>query len=927
MKYPFIVYLKNKTSQKFEYKSDVADVDRINNGYRITFKNGKTYHYAADKVQYYPHLSTREDVRIYENGNLNNRYSTVDDYGRYLIFRDGNSYLGPIENSSDIEICDIKKNICQAESVISYFEEILEKSGGISFDIQSDDTDGKNVNQISSEILLKALNNIDLSDSRSALSSYLDGLNPSRDISNETLIYPFGCNESQKLAVETALRNSISIVEGPPGTGKTQTILNIIANLIVQNKTVAIVSNNNSAVFNVREKLVKYGYGMFVASLGNNENKASFFDHKEKQTVDENFKISKEELIEARSEVRNLDVILTKCFRYRNKLATLRSELSDAEIEFDHIRSEKPLSQNIKSEVDSKFYRNWNFDELLKLKDLLSSIGNKGKLSIKNMLRLLLQYGFWRLGFIRKYNEEFYVYLNHKFYELYIDKIKAEISDIENWLEFNHEESNLKKFIETSKKIFNGVLYEKYDCLGEAAFNLEDYRKRFTDFTKHYPVILSSTLSLRTSIHKDYLFDYLIIDESSQVDIIKSAVCFSCCRNVVVVGDSMQLTHIVDKQSQEVAEQIQVKHNISPSYDYVKQNILNSLKSLYGNNIKSILLKEHYRCHPTIIGFCNKKFYNNNLVIMTNGDNHPFRIIETSISGGKDDYNQRQIDETVLYIRENYSADYTKVGVIAPYRRHADMLQKQLPNGAEADTIHKYQGREKDVIIFNTVKNKIGSFIDNPNLINVAVSRAVKEFVVVKPVSMELPHGTNIGDMIRYICYTTDPNETIVKGNICSVFDLLYKEYNKVFTSFLLSNKDIEGSPAEILVYKLLREKILSNNSRFLFIDIAREYKLRDLIRDYRLFSEEEIKFIKNNSRLDFLLYNKIDKAPILAIEVDGVSYHNNELQRERDKKKDHIMEVIGLPMLRLSTDGYNEEAKIIENIINAIGYSCVATS
>jgi very-short-patch-repair endonuclease len=148
-----------------------------------------------------------------------------------------------------------------------------------------------------------------------------------------------------------------------------------------------------------------------------------------------------------------------------------------------------------------------------------------------------------------------------------------------------------------------------------------------------------------------------------------------------------------------------------------------------------------------------------------------------------------------------------------------------------------------------------------------------------------------------------------------------------VFTSFLLSNKDIEGSPAEILVYKLLREKILSNDSRFLFIDIAREYKLRDLIRDYRLFSEDEIKFIKNNSRLDFLLYNKIDKAPILAIEVDGVSFHNNELQRERDKKKDHIMEVIRLPILRLSTDGNNEEAKIIENIINAIGYSCVATS
>ncbi len=76
--------------------------------------------------------------------------------------------------------------------------------------------------------------------------------------------------------------------------------------------------------------------------------------------------------------------------------------------------------------------------------------------------------------------------------------------------------------------------------------------------------------------------------------------------------------------------------------------------------------------------------------------------------------------------------------MIATYREHVNMLQKQLPYGVEADTIHKYQGREKDIIIFNTVRNEIGEFIDNPNLINVAVSRAVKEFVIVKPELMEL---------------------------------------------------------------------------------------------------------------------------------------------------------------------------------------------
>lgn len=920
MDHPFIIYLKNKTSLQFEYKRDVSTVVRTENGYRITFNNRGSYNYGADKVQYFPLVSRRENVRIYENGELNKKYNTVYNYGHYLIFRDADGCSSPIENNSNIEICDIKRNIGQTESAINYFKEILKESGEVSFDIPSEETDSQSPNQVSADILLKALDGIDLLESESALSNYINGINPALSIPKETLIYPFGCNASQKLAVETTLRNSISIVEGPPGTGKTQTILNIIANLIIQNKTVAIVSNNNTAVFNVREKLEKYGYGMIVASLGNKDNKALFFDNIEEQTVNQNFKISEERLTKAMNEVRDLDSILMKCFEYRNKLATLKTKLSDAELEFNHIKAEQPLKQNIKFTLDRKFHRKWNFRKALNLKKLLSAIDFENKVSIINKLRFVLQYGLFDLNSIRQRSEELPVYVNHKFYELYIAKIKNEILDIENWLAANNEEANLKSFIETSKDVFNGVLFEKYNRLDKVVFNVKDYRNKFDNFTKHYPVILSSTLSLHTSIPKGYLFDYLIIDESSQVDIIKSAVCFSCCRNVVVVGDSMQLTHIVDKQGKEAAERFRVEYNISPAYDYVKQNILNSLKSLYRDKVKSVLLKEHYRCHPAIIGFCNKKYYNNQLVIMTCTDNHPFRIIETNISGGKGNYNQRQIDETDFYIRKNYTADYTKVGVVTPYRDHAVLLQKQLPSGAEADTIHKFQGREKDVIIFNTVKNKIGTFIDNPNLVNVAVSRAVKEFIVVKPAAMDLPHGTNIGDLIRYICYTTDPAETIVKGSICSVFDLLYKEYNKAFIQFILLKKNVKGSAAELIIDKLLSENILLNNMQFSSIDMVREYRLRDLIQDFQLFSEDEIGFIRNNSRIDFLLYNKIDKSPVLAIEVDGVSFHDKELQQKRDSKKNHILKTIGLPLLRLSTDGHSEEKRIIESLSVAMG-------
>lgn len=58
--------------------------------------------------------------------------------------------------------------------------------------------------------------------------------------------------------MENIYKSNISVIQGPPGTGKTQTILNIIVNLaIMQNKTVAVVSNNNEAVKNVKDKLKK----------------------------------------------------------------------------------------------------------------------------------------------------------------------------------------------------------------------------------------------------------------------------------------------------------------------------------------------------------------------------------------------------------------------------------------------------------------------------------------------------------------------------------------------------------------------------------------------------------------------------------------------------------------------------------------------
>lgn len=90
------------------------------------------------------------------------------------------------------------------------------------------------------------------------------------------MIYPFGSNLSQMAAVNNALQNQLSVIEGPPGTGKTQTILNVIANLIIRKKTVLVTSPNVSATDNVTEKLQKDGLGFLVARLGRRDMRDEF---------------------------------------------------------------------------------------------------------------------------------------------------------------------------------------------------------------------------------------------------------------------------------------------------------------------------------------------------------------------------------------------------------------------------------------------------------------------------------------------------------------------------------------------------------------------------------------------------------------------------------------------------------------------------
>ena len=114
-------------------------------------------------------------------------------------------------------------------------------------------------------------------------------------------------------------------------------------------------------------------------------------------------------------------------------------------------------------------------------------------------------------------------------------------------------------------------------------------------------------------------------------------------------------------------------------------------------------------------------------------------------------------------------------------------------------------------------------------------------------------------------------------------------------------------------MYALLNDIICSDN-RFASLDVLCHYPLNNLIRDYSPLTPEERAFASNRlSHLDFLIYNKVNKKPVLAIEVDGWAFHKKgSRQYYRDEIKNSILPKYGIKLLRRSTTGSSERKKIL---------------
>jgi len=273
--------------------------------------------------------------------------------------------------------------------------------------------------------------------------------------------------------------------------------------------------------------------------------------------------------------------------------------------------------------------------------------------------------------------------------------------------------------------------------------------------------MIGGTAWLFTRPEWEGALDFLFIDEAGQVALANAIAMARCAKNLVLLGDQMQLEQPVQGSHpgdaglsalQYALKDLEASRPDSPVMHAV-------VPPDYG-----LFLGESRRMHPTVCRFISESMYEGRLVshpdcarqrIAIPPDANSFITRESGIvfSGVEHDGNIQQSDEEVervmaiyhelkgrLYTARNGTTKPLTLDeflFIAPYNAQVRALQAALPSSARVGSVDRFQGQEAPVCILSLCSSygEYGSrglaFILDRNRVNVAISRAQCLAVVV----------------------------------------------------------------------------------------------------------------------------------------------------------------------------------------------------
>jgi superfamily I DNA and/or RNA helicase len=267
-------------------------------------------------------------------------------------------------------------------------------------------------------------------------------------------------------------------------------------------------------------------------------------------------------------------------------------------------------------------------------------------------------------------------------------------------------------------------------------------------------------------------FDYVIIDEASRVNPVDLLIPMTMGHKIILVGDQKQLPHYLERGNVKVlAEKVKSKNEVL--YEVLKESLFERIFNLLEKESKfkrTITLLEQYRMNPILGKFISDNFYDG---IIKNGvgvekkvnnygicDNKSVAWIDIDKSFGTEVRNHSgslyrnaeviAILDSLSKLSKNFYDDLSKfpmVGVISYYKAQTEIIKERIISKFPSHIIDKitvgtvdsFQGKEFDVVYLSTVRanansdirERIGFLSDNPNRINVSMSRAKNLMVIV----------------------------------------------------------------------------------------------------------------------------------------------------------------------------------------------------
>jgi predicted RecB family nuclease len=241
----------------------------------------------------------------------------------------------------------------------------------------------------------------------------------------------------------------------------------------------------------------------------------------------------------------------------------------------------------------------------------------------------------------------------------------------------------------------------------------------------------------------DQRLDYLFIDEAGQVSLPAAIAVMTSARNVVLLGDPLQLPQVTHTQHPGDVGASVLEHLLGDELRPVAPD-------------RGILLTDSYRMHPDVCSFISELLYEGKLHSAPGRERQSVRSAGLSGTGLRyipvpHQLNAQRSPEEASRIADEIETLLrgavtdidgrlrpvlpSDIIVVAPYNAHVHCIRKELQArpacaGVQVGTVDKFQGREAYVVFFATGAStpedasRGVSFVFDRQRFNVAISRA-----------------------------------------------------------------------------------------------------------------------------------------------------------------------------------------------------------